>query len=81
VSAHDLELSLSPLNQLEWAHEETDKVEDELLETKQTLDLLGLGIGGIDRALDAISMTRVRIHAARNILLDLTPEARDKQCA
>jgi len=74
VSALDLELSLSPLNQLEWAREETYKAGDELLEVKQALGLLGLELGGIERALDAISMTRVRIHAARNILSDIAPE-------
>jgi len=80
VSALDLELSLSPLNQLEWACEETDKAGDELLETKQTLGLLGLDIGGIERALDAISIVRVRIHAVRNILLDHAPEKRGAPC-
>jgi len=79
VSALDSELS--PLNQLEWAREETYKAGDELLEAKQTLGLLGLDIGGIDRALEAISMTRVRIHAVRNILLDIAPEARGERCA
>jgi len=81
VNARDLELSLSPLNQLEWACEETYKAGDELCEAKQVMSLLGLDIGGIDRALEAISMTRARLHAVRNILLDITPEARGGRCA
>jgi len=79
VSAHDSECS--PLSQLERARRETLKADDELWETKRVLGLLGLEIGGIDRALSAIALTRVHIRAAFNIVSDIAPETRGARCA
>jgi len=80
VSARDPKLAA--LSHLNHARDEAVRAVRELMDVKQGLGLLGLEAGGIERVVDAISMTLDRIHVARCVLWDAaSDEMRSRPCA
>jgi len=80
VSAFDARLSA--LSQLNHARDEVSRAGHELQEIKHGLGLLGVEVGGIDRALDAIAQAGARVHVARCTLWGaVSDEMRSAPCA